>query len=91
MLRLTGTKLGNISACVGSNNDTVLDCPVHNHTNDKSFIVVAHNTKATNFTQLMRVKLPKVNYKAQVWDKKEKKFIDTEDFDVFEQMHFVND
>lgn len=91
VLRLTGTKLGNLQACTGSNNDTVQDCPVNNHTDAKSFIVVAHNTKATNFTQLVRVKLPKVNYKAQVWNKKEKKFLDTTDFDVFEQMHFVND
>ena len=91
MLRLTGTKLGNLSVCEGSNNDTVQDCPVHQHGNDKSFIVVAHNTKATNFTQLVRVKLPKANYKPQLWNKQEKKFLDTEDFDVIEQLHFVND
>jgi len=39
----------------------------------------------------VRVKLPKANYKPQIWNKKEKKFLDTTDFDVLEQVHFEND
>ena len=54
----------------------------------QSFIVVAHNQKAHNHTQLLRIKLPKNNYKAEVWDKHEKKFVGSHDFDILEQIHF---
>ena len=40
VLRLTGTKLGNFSVCDGSNNDTVQDCPVHQHGNDKLCLIM---------------------------------------------------
>lgn len=51
--------------CVGSQNDTVLDCPVNNYKNKDEFIVAIHNSRSTNnFDDLARIILPANNYKA---------------------------
>jgi len=43
MKRLTGIESANLDQCFGSNNYTVLQCPVTNNLNKSEFIVVAHN------------------------------------------------
>ena len=54
--------------CTGTQNDTVLDCPVNNHQNQREFIVAIHNSRSSNnFDDLARILLPGNNYKAQVW------------------------
>lgn len=54
--------------CVGSQNDTVLDCPVNDHQNQNEFIVAIHNSRPTNsYDDFARIILPGPNYKAQIW------------------------
>ena len=43
MKKLTGIESANLDQCFGSNNYTVLQCPVTNNLNKSEFIVVAHN------------------------------------------------
>ena len=51
--------------CVGSQNDTVLDCPINDHQNQTEFMVAIHNSRSTNnFDDLARILLPGNNYKA---------------------------
>lgn len=74
--------------CVGSQNDTVLDCPVNTHQNQNEFIVAIHNPRSTNtFNDFARIILPGNNYKAQVWSPQNNAFLD-ETTDVVEQKHW---
>lgn len=50
-------------------------------------LVIVHNSVDRTTKQLVRVKLPTANYKAQLFDAEKKIFVDTT-FDVFEQQHF---
>ena len=38
----------------------------------------------------MRILLPTSQYKPQLWSKKEGKFVDTDQYDIFEQLHLDN-
>lgn len=72
MIKDTGADVKNSTTdliqCTGSQNDTVLDCPVNNHQNQSEFIVAIHNSRSSNnFDDLARILLPGNNYKAQVW------------------------
>ena len=63
--------------CVGSQNDTVLDCPVNDHKNQNEFIVAIHNPRSTNtFDDFARIILPGNNFKAQVWSPSVGGFVD---------------
>lgn len=84
---MTGIRADKLETCSAPQNDTVLDCPQANEVAE-SFIVVAHNQKAHNHTELLRIRLPKNNYKAETWSKKDKKFVESVDFDILEQIHF---
>jgi len=55
-----GFRSANLSTCIGTSNDTVLDCPVNEADNEKkaAFLVVVHNPAAYSFTNLLRVRLP---------------------------------
>lgn len=54
------------------------------------FLVVVHNPRPHNHTQFVRVKLPSSSYRAQIWTKTERDFVDLGDYDILEQMHFKN-
>jgi hypothetical protein len=63
--------------CVGSQNDTVLDCPVNDHQKQDEFIVAIHNPRTTNnFDDFARIILPSNNYKAQVWSPANSAWVD---------------
>lgn len=69
MSKETGVNVKNsttdLMMCVGSQNDTVLDCPIYNRQNHSEFIVAIHNSRSTNnFDDLARIILPGNNYKA---------------------------
>lgn len=94
MARHTGIAVSRevgLSICEGANNDTVIDCPISDNKNDNKteFIVVAHNAKSQKFDQFIRVKVPNTKFQAQLWSKKEGKFVDVES-DILEQKHLTN-
>lgn len=63
--------------CVGTQNDTVIDCPVNDHKDQSEFIVAIHNPRSSNaFKDFARIILPDSTYKAQVWSPSEGKFLD---------------
>jgi hypothetical protein len=66
-----------ILTCVGTQNDTVLDCPVQFQQDKKEFIVVIHNPRSSNdLNDLARIILPSAGYKAQLWNPSTKAFED---------------
>lgn len=87
MRKITGIESENLESCFGSNNYTVLQCPIVNHLNKTEFLVVAHNPSTLKFNRFIKVKLPNKNYKAQVWSKENLEFENVVS-DVFEQAHF---
>jgi len=64
MKKITGIESANLDQCFGSNNYTVLQCPIVNHLNNSEFITVAHNPSTLQFNRFVKVKLPNKNYKA---------------------------
>jgi len=68
MSKETGISVKNstdLLMCVGSQNDTVLDCPINDKQNQSEFIVAIHNSRSSdNFDDLARIILPGNNYKA---------------------------
>jgi hypothetical protein len=80
-----GTK--SIKRCVGQQNATVSDCPVLFH-KDKDFIVAVHNPRTKEHKGLLRILLPSLNYRAQVYCIKSGAFINTTS-DILEQKHFA--
>lgn len=87
MKKLTGIESSSLDQCFGSNNYTVLQCPIVNHLKQPEFIVVAHNPSTLHFNRFIKVKLPNKNYKAQVWSKENLDFENVVS-DTFEQAHF---
>lgn len=74
--------------CVGSQNDTVLDCPVNDHQNQNEFIVAIHNSRPTNsYDDFARIILPGPNYKAQIWSPQDNAWLDVVS-DIIEQKHW---
>ena len=64
--------------CVGSQNDTVLDCPINDHQAQNEYIVAIHNPRSTNtFDDFARIILPGNNFKAQVWSPAAGGFVET--------------
>lgn len=59
-----GTK--SVKRCVGQQNATVSDCPVL-FNKDKDFIVAVHNPRTKQHNGLLRILLPSLNYRAQVY------------------------
>jgi hypothetical protein len=57
-----------ILKCLGSQNDTVADCPVANNTN-KQFVVAVYNSQIRTNNGFIRILLPSNNYSASIWDK----------------------
>jgi hypothetical protein len=49
---------------------------------------VAHNAKALEHSQLLRVRLPKNTYTVETWSKTDKKFVQLKNYDILEQVHF---
>jgi hypothetical protein len=81
MSKDTGVSVKNSTAdlhmCVGSQNDTVLDCPINKQQNQNEFMVAIHNPRSTNeFDDLARILLPASNYKAQIWSPAKNSFLD---------------
>lgn len=87
MLAETGVQTQNLLTCSQPQNDTVLDCPQAQETAD-SFIVVAHNAKALEHKQLLRVRLPRNFYTVDTWSKDKKAFVHLQNYDILEQIHF---
>jgi hypothetical protein len=85
------TKENDLSSCVGSQNDTVTDCPIFDNKNDNKneFIVLAHNTQSQPYKQFIRVKLPSAKFRAQLWSRSESRFVDV-DSDIMEQKQLSN-
>jgi hypothetical protein len=52
-----------LSRCIGSNNDTVKDCPVYNNPG-KDFIVAVQNNQITRNQDFIRIQVPNMNYSA---------------------------
>ena len=52
-----------IMQCIGSQNDTVHDCPINNNKNAKEVLVTVHNQQTRTIRQLVRILLPTANYK----------------------------
>jgi len=51
-------------SCAGAQNETVLQCPNKvKYSNEKEFIVLAHNPQPKAFSQMVRVKLRNNKYK----------------------------
>lgn len=74
--------------CVGSQNDTVLDCPVNDHQDQAEFVVAIHNSRSSNnLNDLARIILPGNNYKALVWNTASYGFVEVVT-DVIEQKHW---
>ena len=46
-------------------------------------IVITHNQATQSYRQFIRVRLPTNKYKAQIWNKKSKRFVDVVS-DIFE-------
>ena len=90
MKKLTGIESPELEKCFGSNNYTVLQCPIVNNLNKPEFMVVAHNPSTLQFNRFVKVKLPNKNYKAQVWSKENLQFENVVS-DIFEQAHFSLD
>lgn len=76
-----------IFQCVGSQNDTVHDCPIERQKNKKEVLVTVHNQQVKSVRQLIRILTPTANYKPQIWNSQKRTFDDVP-FDVFEQTHF---
>lgn len=76
--------------CLGSQNSTVIDCPISNPVNKNAteFVVVVHNTASKSNKQYSKVLLPSGDYVAKLWSKNNKKFEDVPQ-DIFEQAHFA--
>lgn len=49
--------------CIGSQNDTVHDCPINDNKNSKEVLVTVHNQQTRTIRQLVRILLPTANYK----------------------------
>ena len=81
---------GGLQWCSGSQNDTGFDCPISKSGNVSEFLVVVHNPRPHNHTQFVRIKLPSSSYRVQMWSKSERDFVDLNDFDILEQLHFKN-
>jgi hypothetical protein len=64
MLKITGIKSGETETCIGSSNDTVIECPIFNKSSAAEFIVITHNEATQAFRQFVRVRLPSNKYKA---------------------------
>lgn len=79
-----GTK--SVKRCVGQQNATVSDCPVLYHSN-KDFIVAVHNPRTKEHQGLLRILLPSLNYRAQIFDIKSGTFKNVSS-DILEQKHF---
>lgn len=73
--------------CVGSQNDTVHDCPIEKNKNKQEVLVIVHNQQVKSLRQLVRILLPTATYKPQLWNSKTGNFEDVP-FDIFEQQHF---
>jgi len=79
-----------LKTCVGSNNDTVLDCPVYGKHYKEEFIVLVHNQAAQARNNFVRIRLPTNKYKASVWSKSDQAFVES-NADILEQSHILND
>ena len=87
----TGIEAFNLSACAGSNNDTVVQCPISDKENAQKseFIVIVHNQANKPFQRLVTVKVPHKNFRASTWSKRTLGF-EKAHADVLEQSHFTN-
>ena len=65
-------------------NQTVLECPINNHRDAKSFLVVVHNPSIQEYNRLVQVLLPSSNYTAQIWSRKNQQFEDARS-DIIQQ------
>jgi len=82
----TGIKLNqSLVTCQGSQNSTVIDCPVSNPANKNAteFVAVVHNTASKSNKQYSKILLPSGEYVAKIWSKTNKKFEDVPQ-DMFE-------
>lgn len=62
--------MNDLSTCVGSNNQTVVQCPIMEHKDAKDFITIVHNPADRVNNRFVKIRVPHNNYKAQVWSKK---------------------
>lgn len=76
-----------IDHCIGSQNDTVHDCPIEKNKNKTEILVTVQNPQVRSLRQLVRILLPTANYKPQIFSSKKNTFDDIP-FDIFEQQHF---
>ena len=59
----TGMSVDGLSQCLGSQNDTILDCPLGRDLDKLSdAVIVAHNPAAQEFNGLMQILLPKTKH-----------------------------
>lgn len=75
--------------CIGSQNDTVHDCPIEKNKNKKEVLITVHNQQTRSLRQLVRILLPSANYKPQLFNKDKNTFDDVP-FDIFEQTHLFS-
>jgi len=87
----TGIQATKVDSCAGSQNNTVLECPIYDNKNDQrsEFILIGHNPSAQTFKKFLRVRLPNLKYKAQCWNKANQTFTDAK-YDILEQKHITN-
>jgi hypothetical protein len=81
----TGIVASELASCVGSQNNTVIECPIYDKKNDQKteFIVIGHNPSAQTHKKFLRVRIPNQRYKAQCWNKANQTFADAE-YDILE-------
>lgn len=83
-----GLSFDSLKQCIGSQNDTVISCPVSQFKDDKEFYVTAHHYGSNSFNGFMRVQVPHNSYKVSMYVAQD--FVEV-NADILEQKHFSND
>lgn len=78
-----------VATCaIGQQNDTVLDCPVHDSVIGDEFIVAVHNPQAIEFQQLVKVLLPSLEYSVEFYNHSSGEFQEGP-YDIVPQYHHL--
>lgn len=87
MAKTTGISAEALSTCTGAQNNTIHDCPISQHKDQKQFMVLVHNPAAQTFKQLVHIQLPSDDYSAETWSSEEQKFVKVHS-DILNNHHF---